>query len=806
VSEDFTAGTDLGGNYLTPAEEARRSELCQAAIAYARRGFAVIPVRHVYEDGSCSCERREECPAPGKHPVHDHWPDIAVTDPTLAASWWRPPPDGIASEWFPYANIGIVTGRKSGIFVLDVDSYNGGDDRLAGYERRHGALPETRIHHTGGGGIHYFWTHPGFDIRNSASAVLGQGLDVKGERGFVVAPPSASDKGRYELNPAQDTDPADAPSWLTDLLHGYDKDQLGASIAGKMPEVAGSAGRRYAEAALRAETERLRNAAPGTRNDTLNECAFSLGTLGGAGLLDEGTAYEALRSAAQDAGLSDGEIRATFMSGWKSGLDKPRQVQWRAMEGEWPVRSRTEFGLADRMADHHGGVLKWVPQWATWAVYQGGVWRKDSPQTGEWYAQMMIRCLEDTEALSYEDDKGEAPDGTVLPSPRDMFMEWVAKQQTRKAVSSAARLSTGLPVMRMDQETFDKDLMLLNVKNGVVNLETGELLDHSPDFRMTLQAQAHYRRGEPAPMWEAFLRRVQPDPAMRAYLQRVAGYCATGRTDEQAMFLWHGAGANGKSVAQSVIAHVLGAYAQTMPVSTLMASTVDDRIPNDVARMAGIRFLVASETAQNKKLDEQRLKQLTGGDTVSARYMRAEWFEFKPVGKIQLTTNHLPRMSDDAATWRRIHLITWPVVIPEHERDGTLQQRLISEESAGILNWVIAGALAWQQDGLSPPEGVLAAKEEYRVEEDVIAQFIAAMIDVTEPRNSAAGRDTASLHQAFQYWAGTESLAAEAKMPRKAFTARMRKHGETSDPPFFYYRGGGWAGFPALQVRSQPMV
>jgi putative DNA primase/helicase len=360
--------------------------------------------------------------------------------------------------------------------------------------------------------------------------------------------------------------------------------------------------------------------------------------------------------------------------------------------------------------------------------------------------------------------------------------------------------------MRMDQDTFDRDLMLLNVKNGVVNLETGELLDHSPDFRMTLQAQAHYRRGEPAPLWEAFLRRVQPDAAMRAYLQRVAGYCATGRTDEQAMFLWHGAGANGKSVAQAVIAHVLGAYAQTMPVSTLMASTVDDRIPNDVARMAGIRFLVASETAQNKKLDEQRLKQLTGGDTVSARYMRAEWFEFKPVGKIQLTTNHLPRMSDDAATWRRIHLITWPVVIPEHERDGTLQQRLIGEESAGILNWIIEGALAWQQDGLSPPEGVLAAKEEYRVEEDVIAQFITAMIEVVEERRSDPARDTASLHQAFQYWAQTENLTAEAKMPRKAFTQRMRKHGETADPQFVYYRGGGWAGFPALQVRSQPMV
>jgi putative DNA primase/helicase len=791
VSEELSGGADLGSNYLTPDEEARRSELCQAAIAYTRRGFAVIPVWHVYEDGSCSCDRREECASRGKHPIHDNWPDVATTDPVLAASWWRPPPDGIASDWFPYANIGLVAGRKSGMFVLDVDTYNGGDERLAGYERRHGALPETRVHHTGGGGMHYFWKHPGFDVRNSASAVLGQGLDVKGERGFVVAPPSASDKGRYELNPAQDTEPADAPAWLLDLLHEYDRDQLGASIAGKMPEVPGSGGRRYAEAALRSETERLRQATPGTRNDTLNQCAFSLGTLGGAGLLDEAAAFDALQQAAQDAGLNPGEIRATFMSGWKSGLEKPRQVQWRAVEGDWPPRARTEFGLADRMVDHFGGVLKWISEWAAWAVYQQGVWKRDTPQTGEWYAQMMIRRLPDTEGLSYEDDKGEDKDGTPTPSPRDLFKEWVAKQQTRKAVSSAARLSTGLPMMRMNQDTFDRDLMMLNVKNGVVNLETGELLEHSPDFRMTLQAQAHYRKGATAPLWEAFLRRVQPEPEMRAYLQRVAGYCATGRTDEQAMFLWHGAGANGKSVAQSVIAHVLGAYAQTMPVSTLMASTVDDRIPNDVARMAGRRFLVASETKQGKALDEQRLKQLTGGDTVSARYMRAEWFDFQVVGKIQLTTNHLPRMSDDMATWRRIHLITWPVVIPEHERDGGLQQRLITEEANGILSWIVEGALAWQQEGLKPPEGVLAAKEDYRVEEDVIEQFIRECVKVTDPKPHAPGRDTAAIFSAYLLWCKGELIPP---MGRKAFTQKLKKRG------YQQVRSNGGSCFPTLEV------
>jgi putative DNA primase/helicase len=485
------------------------------------------------------------------------------------------------------------------------------------------------------------------------------------------------------------------------------------------------------------------------------------------------------------------------MSGWKAGLESPRQVQWNVVQGEWPTRARTEFGLADRMVDHWGELLRWVPEWSTWAVYQHGVWRRDETATGERYAQMMIRALADTEAFSYEEEPGTAPDGeTEVPSPRQGFLDWVAKQQTRKAVSAAARLAMALPLMRMSQDALDTDPMVLNVRNGVIDMSTGELLKHSPDHRMTLQANAVYRRGEEAPQWDEFLRRVQPDPEMRAYLQRVAGYCATGRVDEQAMFLWNGSGANGKSVAQAVLAHALGTYSQTLPVSTLMASTVDDRIPNDVARMKGRRFLVASETKQGKAIDEQRLKQLTGGDTISARFMRAEWFDFKPEGKIQLTTNHLPRMSDDAATWRRIHLITWPVVIPEHERDGFLQERLIAEETAGILAWIVEGCLAWQAEGLNPPDGVLAAKEAYRVEEDVVQQFIEAMVDVVEPVNRAGGRSTAEIFAAFEYWAQGERLGKGEVPGQKALTARLKKHG------FRHVRSGGWNGFPELQVRS----
>lgn len=775
---------------LNSEEDSRRSVLCEAAVSYARRGWRVVPVRWMTPEGTCSCERGDECASPGKHPVHQKWQEVGTADPLEVASWWRPEPEGIAREWWPWANIGIVTGRRSGIFVLDMDTYAGGSQTLAAYERRNGDLPETRVHSTGRGGTHYFFAHPGFDIRNSARKALGKGLDIRGENGFVVAPPSVA-AGPYELNPAHDIDPAPAPEWLLGLLRNHDKSQNGSALSGQFPAESTGAARRYAEAALAAEVRSMREAPDGTRNDTLNRCAFSLGTLGGAGLLTEEVAFAALREAAQAAGLTETEIRATFLSGWRKGLEDPRQIEWRVLGTDWPTRPRTEFGLADRMADHFGDLLRWCPELATWMTYQHGVWKADSKDVGGWYAQAMIRRLEETEALSYDDQPEQSPDGTDMPSARAMFLEWVSKQQTRKAVTAADALAKGLPLMRMGQATFDASPTLLNCKNGVVDLTSGELLPHSPEQRMTLQASASYHQGEPAPQWEAFLRRVQPDPAMRAYLQRVAGYCSTGLTTEQVFFLWHGKGANGKSVAQAVLAHVLGTYSQTIPVDTLMASSVDGRIPNDVARMAGRRFLSASETKAGKSMDEQQLKALTGGDTITARFMRAEWFEFRPVGKIQLTTNHLPKMSDDDATWRRIHLITWPVQIPEAERDGFLQQRLIEEEAAGILAWIVAGALAWQEEGLSPPETVHAARDAYQQDEDVVGQFTEACLDVVPPVNGAIGRDARAIWNSFKDWARSEG---HPHMGQKALSARLGKK-------YQHVRSNGWNGFPELQVK-----
>lgn len=793
---DFVVADQLRNDtgQLTPDEDERRQELRQAAERYTAFGWRVLPIYGVYEDdGACQCPRRGDCPSPGKHPIHLDWPGIATSDTVDAVSWWRAQPeDPLPEEWWPLANIGIATGKGSDIFVLDVDPDNGGDATLARYEARYGEMPPTRIHITGSGGLHYFFRHPGFEVRNSARKVLGEGLDIRGEAGQVVAPPSRSAKGDYLMNPAHDLPIADAPSWLTEMLRAHNIGQRGETLAGDEPRAGVGYYRRYGEAAIKSVAEDLRNAPSGHRNDMLNECAFRLGTLGGAGIISEEQAWEALHDAALACGLNQHEIRPTFNSGWRKGLRQPRQVQWNIDGTAWPIRAWTEFGNADRMVDHFGDVLRWCPERNTWMVYAGGVWEPHFKESGQWFAQVMFRNLENTEAASLDTEPDEGDKD--LRSPRMQFLDWVRTQHTRKAITSAADLSKGVPLMRISQRSFDPEPMHLNAQAGVVDLASGSRLDHDSEQRMTMQCRASYDQSAIAPTWDAFLHRVQPDPDMRAYLQRLTGYSATALMTEQVIFLHYGTGANGKSVFHAVISHVLGTYAQTVPVETLLSTQLDGQIPNDIARMAGRRYLQASETKAGKSLDEQRIKQLTGGDTISARFMRGEFFEFRPVGKIHLTSNHLPHLSDDEATWRRVHLIPWRVEIPPSERDGLLTERLIREESSGILNWIVEGALLWQETGLLPPDTANEAKQAYREEEDIIGMFITDCLDTGLPlAYKAIGRSAAEIFAAFQFWAKQHGYPSGAQ---RGLTEALQKKG------FEYVKQHNWRGFPNVEVRG----
>ena len=247
-------------------------------------------------------------------------------------------------------------------------------------------------------------------------------------------------------------------------------------------------------------------------------------------------------------------------------------------------------------------------------------------------------------------------------------------------------LGLAAPMMMVGIEKLDADPRLLNVRNGTIDLRTGRLLRYDPLDMITKLASADYDPEAKAPLFFGFMRRVlNGNSTLFRYLQRAVGYSLTGITTEQVFFYVRGRQKNGKSTFINLIRDMLGDYAMHTPTETLMTKTYDNNIPNDLARLNGARMVTAIETAPGRQLDEAKIKAMTGGDPITARFMRAEWFTFTPGFKLWLVANDDPRVrSTDAALWRRIRVIPFDVVIPEDQQDQKLAETLRGE-FPGIL-------------------------------------------------------------------------------------------------------------------------
>jgi putative DNA primase/helicase len=292
------------------------------------------------------------------------------------------------------------------------------------------------------------------------------------------------------------------------------------------------------------------------------------------------------------------------------------------------------------------------------------------------------------------------------------------------------------------------------------------------------------------PLFLAFLRRItRSDAELIAYLRRVLGYCLTGLTREHALFFCFGTGANGKSVLLSTTAGILGEYHRTPPVETFVVSNID-RHPTDLAGLRGARIVTATETEEGRHWAEARIKQLTGGDTVSARFMRQDFFDYQPAFKLVIAGNHKPSLgSVDEAIRRRFHLIPFGVTIPAEERDYELTEKLKAEWS-GILRWMVGGCLEWQAKGLRPPQAVLDATEAYLTAEDAIG----AWIDEKCERHVNAWASSSNLYRSWSNWAAS---AGEYAGSQKRFVQALEARG------FARERKNFGQGFLGLEMKPE---
>lgn len=395
----------------------------------------------------------------------------------------------------------------------------------------------------------------------------------------------------------------------------------------------------------------------------------------------------------------------------------------------------TDIGNAERLAQRHGENLRYLDLWNKWLTWDGRRWADDNVRQVQAWMKDAIRALA-ADAIEVADEK-----------ERKRLLRHSLASEAAGRVKGAlemAKAEDGIPIQ---PEDLDGDPLLLNLQNGTFDLASESRRAHKREDLLTKLAPVDYDPEALSPLWDVFLERILPDPAVRRYIQQLVGYSLTAKTGEQILPILYGSGANGKTTFLETIRHMLGDYGQVAPASVFMDQK--EGIPNDIARLRGTRFVMVSEIGAGKRLNEALVKRLTGGDTLVARFMRAEFFEFKPQFKAWLATNHKPEIrGTDEAIWRRLRLIPFTVTIPEHERDEDFPATLL-EELPGILNWALHGYMDWSANRLTTPPSVLAATGEYRAESDLIGQFIDEKCTVGDINlNTRAGE----IYEAYSTW------------------------------------------------------
>ena len=381
--------------------------------------------------------------------------------------------------------------------------------------------------------------------------------------------------------------------------------------------------------------------------------------------------------------------------------------------------------LALKFTLEHGEDLRYTAEWGRWSVWNGSVWKVD--RTRDVYDRARRVCRR--ESARCEDPRH---------APR------IASAQT---VAAVERLAQADRRHAATIEQWDSDSWLLNTPAGVVDLRSGNLREARRDDYMTKTTTVAPNGN--CPMWLSFLDWVTlGDRELQGFMQRMCGYALTGSTEEHALFFVFGHGGNGKSKFLEAICGLMGDYARTAPIEVFVDSN-NQKHPTELAGLQGARLVTAIETEEGRRWAESKLKALTGGDKIAARFMRQDFFEFTPQFKPIIAGNHKPSLRTvDEAIRRRFHLLPFEVTISASERDPKLGEKLRAEWP-GILQWAIDGCIAWQKEGLNPPARVKQATEDYLAEEDCLARWIE---ECTEEK-AAAWSSSSDLFFSWTVWA-----------------------------------------------------
>jgi len=675
----------------------------------AELGFRIIPVG---ED---------------KRPIIKRWPEKATTDIERIKNW---------KASFNNDRWGVVTGKESSVFVVDVDAKNDGLQKWADLIKDK-ELPLTATCRTGGGGLHLYFKYPDFHVPNSSITV---GIDVRGERGQAVVPPSMHESGNqyaWEVAP-WDTPPAEAPKWLLKLLKDPTKKK-----AQNFPVVGGKLTK-------------------GMRNDEMYKSSLNLARLGSPAEFVIST-MKLWRDEKQQSDIPDEEIKSTVQSAFAAAE--------KSKEKHESMILRADYDNSVALLEKYKDMVRYA-NGRGWFVWNGHAWREDERD-----AEMIGLAVQ------------------VMTGLRDEALE---EAKTPTYYDSAIKLANWANISLMENRTramvngasFSKDVLintdgldpietnsLLNVANGIVDLKTGMLFQHDKEWLITKEIETEFDPKAECPFWEHTLELAfDGDQTLISYMKRALGYSLTGDTSEQCFFIcWGEDGNNGKSTILETMQSLMGPYAQMSDILVITTPIMDNRVASSLARLPGARLVSMNEANEGQRLSEALVKQMTGGDTLQACHKYKAPFEFKPQFKLWIRTNDKPILRGTGnAMARRIKLIPFEHPIPADKRlSRTEVDRNLKDEFPGILRWCIEGAIEWYKFGLMDPEKVKLATLGYMTESDTVLQFFDECVE--EGPNKKITK--ADLYRGYKAW--SYENGARWPMTSEMFSKRVSKKTRT---------------------------
>ena len=494
------------------------------------------------------------------------------------------------------------------------------------------------------------------------------------------------------------------------------------------------------------------SAPEGGRNNAVYKAAWQITSLMASQNLSPDSGLVRLGMVAAQLGLPETEYSSAIRNGWRWGKENPRSAPVLVQVGQSTVATKkqtkkeaesteieqfsilpedeySDLKFAELVIGTFGDRFRYVEAWKTWASWDAssGVWVQSQCMHHEFFKEFAIG------------------DDTHLGS--------TAKIRAASALAMSDRRIMTKP------DYFDSQVDYLNVKNGVLDLTNGELLNHDPAFMATKQACVEFNLTATCPKFIATLELVQPDPEIRQFLQRWLGTVLCGRTLAESV-VNYGDGANGKSTILESVGLVMGSYFAKMPRG-FIAKSKSDRHPAELVTLYGARFALASETDISDALDEAKIKMILGDGSITARRMNENFWSFIPTHKFAIAANHMPSIvGQDSGIWRRLAFVPWTITIPEEQRQPEYEKVLFEEEASGILNWLLAGYRQYQEQGLAIPEKVKAAGKGIQEMSDWLGEFFAEHL-TTKPKPGFSDVDrirASQVYEIYKKWAGANSL------------------------------------------------